>query len=1858
MKNLFYLLILFLSVFESLAQTPWCVTKAPTQTEKTFLLQKFQAFESQRARMSAEGVKNIALKVHLLSSSNGSIEFSESSIKELVDTLNFHFIHAGIQFYLCSGVNYISYEDYNRFNSNNEEAFCNKYDVNNAINLYLVKSFSEADLGGYARLPTPDKETNRILAAYKNPSVLISKIIPHEMGHYFGLLHTFEGAGIEGYSEFVTRDDKANCSYRGDLICDTPADPSNSISYQIENCKFISNAVDPNGDSYDPQLGNLMSYYRGCGNFFTPGQIAMIKTGLLLRLVPNENKTRGYTIDCQGGSGPTIVMGNVYLDGQQAYGANDFCVEKPFTVKFSTNGNFDKGNEFVAYIIADNRTYSAEIGRSITNEIECRVPKDAPTKGYYRIKVEATKPNISGILSYAFYYVVKPATVEINGEYDLFDGETLKMPVKTTGGVLNLLFENRPERYYLYPEDKFLSLKIKQSEVLKVKRAYNQCGDATVKGEAIVNVIAKPLANRLLLANFNQSYICPGKVSPVSILANGVFEKNNTFKALLSDSKGENFKEINIEDNSQNLLNLKFPDNLPEGNGYRVKILSSNPALEVNANNLSVFPKTLATLSGDTTILNGNQAMLPIRFKGLPPFSFETSEGQKYTINENSFIWAVAPGEQKSFSLKSVSNASCGNGQVQGSALVKVNYPISLSTLQISSVCAGSKLTIGFNSRDNISDKNGIQIQLSDSQGKNFKSISSIGETVALSFIIPEDTPDGLNYRLRLISKDGLYIGNESNEFEIQTKPSAILNQSALGFKGEATQIPVKLTGGGLWHFSVSTGDSTLNYTAQQNPFFIPVIFSKNKVYQLTSVSNACGEGKVSGKSVINVRENTEKYCIPKVTDRFGYVMGQISLFRLKDAHGNVLINNYELSTGKDFYTDNTSTSISLQPGSTYTYNILGNDYGTEDIPRANGFTGITMWIDYNQNGKFEKNENIVVNALQLADGSFTVPNDVKKGLTRLRIRGLTLPDDWDKIIDNPCLNIDWAGETEDYTIYFTDDSPDYPIQVDFDAQVLCKRKEHAIAFTYASNFPETTVFKAALYNSFGQLITYLGESKTSPIKFKLPDDIPIGQNYRLKIIASEFQQESVFTKAFRINDIATATLTGNQRAFIGEKINFSLILDGGAEWYYSVGSGGGWTMFFLDNKTIINVPAYYGTLSPKPGDYYFRVNYIYNDGCDDGVGNGEVKVELYEPDGSPTITAISNNLVERGFQQYHDCLINQYNETIVTFTANGKFDRENYFSCHLFDPQDKFVAVIGYSKTNQMSVSFPKNIAGYGYKLRIVSSSPYIESNNSESFLIAPKTSAQISGYSEIMPGEQGVIKLDLEGMEPWEITLSDGTTFTTNLASQYLKVSPNQTQTYSVLKVKGKYCVGEVSGTATVKVLKPRATRIALKQLNEICIGTEAKANFQSDGSFRDRNDFKLYLTNKQGNLLKTINARIINDSTMNFIIPDDVPPGKDYSLKLITTSPYLESELIGTFTLKPSGVAIISSDVKSVYEKSPIRLRIDFTGEGPYTIELSDGSKYENITQNPYFIDLKATLGISKYTIRQLLNSCGQGKATGSVELNIIPLPLISTERLPVNIACPGSQIFVPFKVSNGVFLADNVFKVELLHIAKNKLTDLQTIIKGDSLFALIPSDATAGVHSIRVNGTAPLSVGSFSASELLVKNYATATINGNSTVISGDSASFQLVFAGDSPWGVGLSNGIELKNIIQNSLVVKYLPQKSETITISSVKNACGEGSFQGDAVIKVLLLTATENDEIEKQVEIYPIPFEQSTSLYITPSLLKQSVEFEISDILGRRLMKLPVFHSKTPIDLNFYPPGMYYVRVITNEKQFLRKIVK
>ncbi|MGK0316266.1 MAG: hypothetical protein ACI86M_002500, partial [Saprospiraceae bacterium] len=277
-----------------------------------------------------------------------------------------------------NGINILS-DVFSEFNSCQDELALKSlprmmgdpYPTLNYLNFYLVdeicapcETFGCA-AGGYARLPHEHGTTMDGIILEVDTwlgDCNDMKIILHELGHYFGLYHTFEGG---------CKND--NCQEDGDKICDTspqflPIVSNNHIclSDSMGNSCFTDvNINDPNNpfniDQFDPD-DNIMNYVPvSCQKRFTPGQISKMEATLLA-----ERKTLLSTNGCLPPCASPIVFDfeipeNVYVGIPEIISNNtsnaisfEWYIQDQSFISTNLNLNFTQEGNYQIKIYASN----------------------------------------------------------------------------------------------------------------------------------------------------------------------------------------------------------------------------------------------------------------------------------------------------------------------------------------------------------------------------------------------------------------------------------------------------------------------------------------------------------------------------------------------------------------------------------------------------------------------------------------------------------------------------------------------------------------------------------------------------------------------------------------------------------------------------------------------------------------------------------------------------------------------------------------------------------------------------------------------------------------------------------------------------------------------------------------------------------------------------------------------------------------------------------------------------------------------------------------------------------------------------------------------------------------------------------------------------------------------------------------------------------------------------------------------------------------------------------------------------------------------------------------------------------------
>jgi hypothetical protein len=299
MKKLLSLLLLWaLLPLASYAQDAGCATPSPTLEQQDFLLKKIKTL-SVEEWVKNTGTTCIPIKIWAFRDDNGMGGISYATLTEGLNYLNYYYLSAGIEFFYCGAPTYTNNSDYYDFDATapdddtESEMVALSGEVFDAVNIYVVNSIvtsSGFNAAGYAYLPYSDNSLyNRIVMDQAYFTFFPNGTYAHEFGHYFSLVHTHQGTengNMHSNAENVARSGaQSNCSTKGDMLCDTEADPRySSGDFNFSTCTYTGTDTDVHGVVYTPPVDNIMSYFPDqCGGIFTAGQYTQIQQGLITR---------------------------------------------------------------------------------------------------------------------------------------------------------------------------------------------------------------------------------------------------------------------------------------------------------------------------------------------------------------------------------------------------------------------------------------------------------------------------------------------------------------------------------------------------------------------------------------------------------------------------------------------------------------------------------------------------------------------------------------------------------------------------------------------------------------------------------------------------------------------------------------------------------------------------------------------------------------------------------------------------------------------------------------------------------------------------------------------------------------------------------------------------------------------------------------------------------------------------------------------------------------------------------------------------------------------------------------------------------------------------------------------------------------------------------------------------------------------------------------------------------------------------------------------------------------------------------------------------------------------------------------
>ncbi|MBA4852719.1 LamG domain-containing protein [Emticicia sp. BO119] len=761
----------------------------------------------------------------------------------------------------------------------------------------------------------------------------------------------------------------------------------------------------------------------------------------------------------------------------------------------------------------------------------------------------------------------------------------------------------------------------------------------------------------ILVKSLSPSTVCAGGTISVTYASSGINPTMGApLKVQLSDQNGSFANPTIVGSGISSPIVANIPFNSQNGSLYKIRIISSgeNPVTSLTTASLNISGELpTATLSGGGNIPYGGSTSLTITFTGSSPWTYAINNGSNQTTSTNPLTVSVSPTVTTTYTITSLTN-HCGAGTTIGSAVIAVNSTIILGSTN-TNFCEGQTISVPFTL--NFSPSATLRLELSDSTGSFTNPlVLGTGTSSPISALIPASITGGTRYKVRIVSTSPVAISSVSDNILLKKKPTAAISGTKSIIEDFSADLTITFTGIGPWTYKINNGT---NQTATVNPTIASVSPTTNATYAVTSVSNACGNGTVSGNAIITVTHDAYLVsCYPfngNANDSKGINNGV--------TYGGVSLTTDRFNTANSAYLfDGFDDYIQLPINrmgnmSAYSVSLWVSTTGYAHPNGENLFTVIPNGIDGTMHSLIFTNWDVNIEQTQafyrIPCGNFScqtwfsqtfTPNTwynivvTRQGSAlRLYSNGVLLSSvtqtgtNFDATMDNLMAFLGkkfrevsggdggyFRGKIDDVQIYkralndtqvtalFRQTSCDDIVALPFvnlvsvSTSTMCKGQNVTIQYSAQKT---AALIKAELSDANGNFATpiVIGSGTGSPIVAQIPANQGVGAGYKIRLVSTDNTPVvSNFSQTLSVNSVSTASLTGNTTINEGESTNLTVNFTGSAPWTYKINNG--------TNQTTSTNPLSV-TISPITNTTY-NITSLSN-ACGNGTTNGSVSINV-----------------------------------------------------------------------------------------------------------------------------------------------------------------------------------------------------------------------------------------------------------------------------------------------------------------------------------------------------------------------------------------------------------------------------------------------------------------------------------------------------------------------------------------------------------------------------------------------------------------------------------------------------------------------
>ncbi|MBG8555869.1 T9SS type A sorting domain-containing protein [Hymenobacter guriensis] len=611
----------------------------------------------------------------------------------------------------------------------------------------------------------------------------------------------------------------------------------------------------------------------------------------------------------------------------------------------------------------------------------------------------------------------------------------------------------------------------------------------------------------------------------------------------------------------------------------------------------------------------------------------------------------------------------------------------------------------------------------------------------------------------------------------------------------------------------------------------------------------------------------------------------------------------------------------------------------------------------------------------------------------------------------------------------------------------------------------------------------------------------PAGTGYRVRVVASNPEITGTSNSqnlTVRALPLATAGAAQTTVAYNGTiQLTAGPTGQSSYQWYVRYANGGG--TGYVGSGQTLNI----ANAQPSQSGLYF-VHVQNSGGCQDSAS---VRVTV-QPSAQPILS-----MAQFG---YSGCAGQQFS---FGFTVQGNnFQPGNVITAQLSNASGSFTTPTSIGTANfegqgngSISVTIPAGAAtGTGYRIRLVSSSPGVTSQNDNGSNISLTTQPTAVPSSNSPVAYGGTIQLTAQSVPGASYIWTGPNFYSTQQNPTITGASQGANQgTYTLyVTVGGCQSVG-VATQVTVNPSTDPILTMTSQPSGAFCGNNGINLSFSVTGnSFAAGNTITAQLSNASGSFAAPTNlgsVAFVGQGNGSFAIslPANTPAGTGYRLRLMGSNPAVTSiNDNGTnLTINPAPAAVASSN-SPVADNGIIQLTAQTVAGATYAWSGPNG--FSSTQQNPT-INFAGQANAGTYTLTVTLGTCAaKTNTTVTVQPGAPTLTLNSSTARQI---CAGNSVNLSFTVG-GSGLASGGSVTAQLSNSSGAFTSPTTIgsvsftgAGSSSVSVTVPAATTAGTgYRVRLVSTNP-ALTSTESGLWSITNLTSVTASSNSPVTAG-------------------------------------------------------------------------------------------------------------------------------------------------------------